>query len=56
MFTKFGATDEWFEQNCLEMEFFRELLRRVKLKEEKLKKSVQKKVGQNINKELKLSA
>lgn len=54
LFTKFGATDEWFEQNCLEMEFFRELLRRVKLKEEKLKKNKQ--VNKSIQQSLSLAS
>ena len=35
---KAGATDEWFEQNCLQMDFFKELLKRVIEHEESVKK------------------
>lgn len=34
LFDKAGITDEWFKENCLKMDFFSELLRRVKLLEE----------------------
>lgn len=35
---KVGVTDEWFEQNCLQMDFFNELLKRVIEHEESVKK------------------
>ncbi len=33
-----GVTDEWFEQNCLQMDFFKELLKRVLQHEESVKR------------------
>ena len=38
-FDRVGLTDEWFEENCLRMDFFSELLRRVKIYEEQSKKN-----------------
>ena len=56
-----GATDEWFEQNCLQMDFFKELLKRVdehensvkkeNLKKSKIKLSIEKTKKQNTKEE-----
>lgn len=35
---KLGITDDWFEDNCLSTDFFKELLKRVKQKEESFRK------------------
>ena len=56
LFEKLGATDKWFEENCLQMDFLRELLRRIKAQEERLKKGTVKKGNKIDEKELKLSA
>jgi len=39
LFDKVGITDEWFSVNCLNMDFFKELLRRVISYEEQCKKN-----------------
>ncbi len=56
---KDGATDVWFKENCLEMDFFRELLKRVVEREEKQLKNdgqVKKKKISSIGQQDKLSA
>ena len=56
LFEKVGATDKWFEENCLEMDFFRELLRRIKLHEQKVKKGANKRALKSQSSALKMSA
>jgi hypothetical protein len=35
---KVGLNDEWFKENCLQLDFFKELLKRVKERENAIKK------------------
>lgn len=52
---KKGVTDYWFEQNCLEIEFFRELLKRVIEREKALIKKSECKTSKNtVNKDVSL--
>ena len=60
---KVGATDEWFEKNCLTMDFFKELLKRVyeheknSMKNKPKPKTAKKQQGQAcVEKGVKLSA
>jgi hypothetical protein len=60
---KIGATDEWFEKNCLTMDFFKELLKRVyeheknSMKNKPKAKTAKKQQGQAYDKKgVKLSA
>ena len=43
LFDKVGLTDEWFEKNCLNTNFFIELLKRVELYEKQSNKNKSKK-------------
>ena len=43
-----GATDQWFEETCLQMDFFKELLKRVIERENSLKKDKFKKTKVKI--------
>ena len=61
LFEKEGLTDEWFNQNCLTSNFFKELLKRVQIQELQSKKNKSKKVKitcekATIEQQLKLSA
>ncbi len=49
-----GATDEWFKKNCLDMDFFKELLKRVieHEKNSQKNKGVKKKVYKHSGREL----